>query len=147
MTSTSVLSSSWGTGHGQEATAINNNKHLLIGSFGYEDDGSVGVVFSLIYRGEYTKATNACSHETPKSGIWEINGQAVRMTYECQGFSDTFYIKYLAAYPESKAGQNFLINQFKQSNSVNIKGYGDTYSMSAYGFTHEFNKMNTRTVL
>ncbi|GAL02101.1 hypothetical protein JCM19237_4994 [Photobacterium aphoticum] len=40
-----------------------------------------------------------------------------------------------------------MINQFKQSNSVNIKGYGDTYSMSAYGFTHEFNKMNTRTVL
>ncbi|AUW38442.1 hypothetical protein AL543_21015 [Vibrio mimicus] len=64
----------------------------------------------------------------------KVNGQLVRMLQSCDG-------KWRTIFAASDKGRDYIINQFKKKNFVELKGYDDSYKLlfSAKNFTKLFN--------
>jgi len=80
-----------------------------------------------------------------KRQIFKVNGQAIQGKVACKQWVNTGG-RYYIFYAVTDAGDNFIANEFKKSREVRIEHVLQNFTLSAEGFTVEWNAQSERAL-
>lgn len=120
-----------------ENTNIYNSKQFFLAEIDFGKDGVKRVYFTHFYRANLSSCEQK-RHAT--NTVIKVNNQAIKAIYYCNPFNDNKEKHYLSLTAKTDAGQNFIVNAFKQAKSHIIFEFGNMkIFFPATGFSKSWN--------